>query len=89
MYLGGLIVVDDSGEETPEDTYTLPVEVFESTVPVVVSRPEPVLMPISTDLGYTEPQTFLSNSLFSWMTAAVVSSVLLSGASRRRRKRAA
>lgn len=30
--------------------YTLPVEVFESGYPVLVSRPEPVNMPISQEL---------------------------------------
>lgn len=88
-YLNGLIVVDDPyyGDEQPEDTYTLPVEVFESTV--VVQRPEPAVMPISADLGYTAPQSFLSSHLFSWLAMAAVSSVLFTGASRRRRKKRA
>ena len=47
---GGLAGCCGGLGQSPDDTYTLPVEVFKSTVPVPVSAPVPEMMPIGQEL---------------------------------------
>ncbi len=89
---------DDSCYQTPpyvpplengKPPYALPVEVFERTVPIPVSRPEPVPFPIPTELEYPEfPPAAASNAGLLIGGAVVLGLLALGmGAAKRKRKK--
>ena len=80
-----------SGTWQEKSPFTLPIQVFEKTIPILVSRPEPVNMPISQSLTLPAMHAMTSAVAstipnYLWVLGLIGGGLLLMASQKRRKK---